>query len=120
MLIDNYRLLSSLHGPPESDLPHLRPTDQPRLRSNLPWTASHFRDSDRRLLAHSAGAPRNGRAIAGRSWRLWLPCNFGRLVDLLCSNARSVDFPFQLPVGDISHLITPLSERVKQKERYPA
>ncbi|KAL9132392.1 MAG: hypothetical protein Q9175_006434 [Cornicularia normoerica] len=32
----------------------------------------------------------------------------------------SVDFPFQIPVGDISHLITPLSERVKQKERYPA
>ena len=32
----------------------------------------------------------------------------------------SVDFPFQIPVGDISHLITPLTERVKQKERYPA
>ncbi len=32
----------------------------------------------------------------------------------------SVDFPIQIPVGDISHLITPLSERVKQKERYPA
>lgn len=32
----------------------------------------------------------------------------------------SVDFPFQIPVGDISHLITPLSERIKQKERYTA
>lgn len=32
----------------------------------------------------------------------------------------SVDFPIQIPVGDISHLITPLSERVKQKERYSA
>lgn len=32
----------------------------------------------------------------------------------------SVDFPIQIPVGDISHLITPLSERVKQKERFPA
>lgn len=32
----------------------------------------------------------------------------------------SVDFPIQLPVGDISHLITPLSERVKQKERFSA
>ena len=32
----------------------------------------------------------------------------------------SVDFPFQIPVGDISHLITPMSERVKQKERYSA
>ncbi|MCJ1452169.1 hypothetical protein MMC28_002511 [Mycoblastus sanguinarius] len=32
----------------------------------------------------------------------------------------SVDFPIQIPVGDISHLITPLSERVKPKERYSA
>ncbi|KAL6717161.1 hypothetical protein ACLMJK_005076 [Lecanora helva] len=32
----------------------------------------------------------------------------------------SVDFPFQIPVGDISHLITPLSERVKQKEGFGA
>lgn len=32
----------------------------------------------------------------------------------------SVDFPFQLPVGDISHLITAGSERVKQKERFSA
>ncbi len=32
----------------------------------------------------------------------------------------SVDFPFQLPVGDISHLIVPGSERVKQKERFSA
>lgn len=32
----------------------------------------------------------------------------------------SVDFPFQIPVGDISHLITPMSERIKQKERFSA
>ncbi|KAK3176789.1 hypothetical protein OEA41_008114 [Lepraria neglecta] len=32
----------------------------------------------------------------------------------------SVDFPYEIPVGDISRLITPLSERVKQKERFSA
>ena len=100
MSIDNnYRLLSSLHGPPEPDLPHLRPTDQPRLRSNLPWTASYLRYPDRRLLAHRAGPPRNGRAIAGRSWRIWLPCNLGRLVDLLCSNARFRRLPIPTSGG---------------------
>lgn len=29
----------------------------------------------------------------------------------------SVDFPFQLPVGDLSHFITPYSEKVKQKQQ---
>ncbi|KAL9131549.1 MAG: hypothetical protein Q9217_000563 [Psora testacea] len=32
----------------------------------------------------------------------------------------SVDFPFEIPVGDISHLIKPLSEVKAAKERYPA
>ncbi|KAL2048729.1 hypothetical protein ABVK25_010981 [Lepraria finkii] len=32
----------------------------------------------------------------------------------------SVDFPYEIPVGDISHLITPLSERIKQKECFSA
>ena len=32
----------------------------------------------------------------------------------------SVDFPIQIPVGDISHLITPMSERTKQHEKYSA
>ncbi|MCJ1277196.1 hypothetical protein MMC21_005006 [Puttea exsequens] len=32
----------------------------------------------------------------------------------------SVDFPIQIPVGDISHLITPMSERTKRQEKYPA
>ena len=31
----------------------------------------------------------------------------------------SVDFPFEIPVGDISHLIKPLSEIKAAKERYP-
>ena len=31
----------------------------------------------------------------------------------------SVDFPIQLPVGDISHLIKPLSARQAKKEGYP-
>ena len=32
----------------------------------------------------------------------------------------SVDFPFSIPVGDISHLITPMSERIKHNSGYPA
>lgn len=32
---------------------------------------------------------------------------------------QTVDFPLVIPVGDISHLITPLSARTK-KEQYPA
>ena len=32
----------------------------------------------------------------------------------------SVDFPFEIPVGDISHLIKPLSEVKVAKQRYPA
>ncbi len=32
----------------------------------------------------------------------------------------SVDFPLQLPVGDISHLITPHSARIKAKEQFSA
>lgn len=38
----------------------------------------------------------------------------------LAQMLASVDFPFQLPVGDISHLIVAGSERVKQKERFSA
>ncbi len=29
----------------------------------------------------------------------------------------SVDFPVQLPVGDLSHFITPFSEKVKMKQQ---
>ncbi|KAL8761337.1 MAG: hypothetical protein Q9184_002531 [Pyrenodesmia sp. 2 TL-2023] len=32
----------------------------------------------------------------------------------------SVDFPFQMPVGDISHLIRSGTERAQQKERFSA
>lgn len=32
----------------------------------------------------------------------------------------SVDFPLQIPVGDISHLIKPLSARTAAKEHYSA
>ncbi len=32
----------------------------------------------------------------------------------------SVDFPFEIPVGDISHLIKPMSEKKAMKDRYPA
>ena len=38
----------------------------------------------------------------------------------LAQMLASVDFPVQLPVGDISHLITPFSARVKAKEAFPA
>lgn len=31
----------------------------------------------------------------------------------------SVDFPIEIPVGDISHLIKPLSARQAKKEGYP-
>ncbi|KAL9019683.1 MAG: hypothetical protein Q9185_003021 [Variospora sp. 1 TL-2023] len=32
----------------------------------------------------------------------------------------SVDFPFQIPVGDISHLIRSGTKRAQDKERFPA
>lgn len=38
----------------------------------------------------------------------------------LAQMLASVDFPIQLPVGDISHLITPWSAKVKAKEQFPA
>ncbi len=38
----------------------------------------------------------------------------------LAQMLASVDFPIQLPVGDISHLITPYSARVKAKEQFAA
>ena len=36
----------------------------------------------------------------------------------LAQMLASVDFPIQLPVGDISHLIKPLSARQAKKEGY--
>lgn len=38
----------------------------------------------------------------------------------LAQMLASVDFPLQLPVGDLSHMIKPLSARVKEKEMYSA
>ena len=38
----------------------------------------------------------------------------------LAQMLASVDFPVQLPVGDISHLIVPFSAKVKAKEQYSA
>ena len=32
----------------------------------------------------------------------------------------SVDFPLQIPVGDISHMIAPASARAEAKEKYSA
>ena len=83
-----YRFFPPLHGASEFDLSRLRFADKPGFRGHLPRTTSNLRYSDRLILAHSTRTYRNGRAIAGRRRRLWLPRNFGRLVDLSCSNAR--------------------------------
>ncbi len=38
----------------------------------------------------------------------------------LAQMLASVDFPFQLPVGDISHVIKGGSDRVKKREQFSA
>lgn len=94
-----YRLLPPFYGPLKSDLPHLRSPDEPCLRGHLPWTASHIRYPDWRILAYCIGTYRDGSATAGRRRCLWLSRDFGRLVDFFCSNARFCRFPNSDPRG---------------------
>lgn len=42
------------------------------------------------------------------------------LFSLLAQMLASVDFPIQIPVFDISHIIKPMSQKMKDKEEYSA
>lgn len=51
-------------------------------------------------------------------WQQWTD-HFGRWI-FFAQMLASVDFPFQIPVGDISHLIRSGTERAQDKERFSA
>ena len=85
---NNNRLLPPLHGPHESNLPHLRTPDKYRLRSHLPRTTAYFCCPNRLVLAAGTGKHRNGPEITGCGRRLWISGDPGRMVDFFCSNAR--------------------------------